>query len=445
MNGVERVVRVSIATEGPPLSRPGFGVPLVLGSTTPIGGTWTERTRAYTSLTGVADDFLTSDAEYKAAAKLFAQQPRPARIKIGRRDANVAAIKVITFSGALVTSNSTVGIINGTSLTATVFATDDATTRAAIATKIAAIEGVASAVAAGVGVFTITVTATAGLPLSVASFVVTLGAGQATAAITTSEAGKTVDSELGLLVLDDNDWYALGLTSTLLEDQKQAADWVEASEKFAGFRTDVAGTLATSTTDIGAYIKANSYRRSFVAYHPTATAYMEFAMFGARLPYTPGAETWAFANLVGVEAYILTETEYANAITKNVTLYQTIGGRDVTVFGTVGTGEFIDQIRGEDWLSNEIQFNVWGFVSSVPKVPFTDTGLAGIDNQILAALYTGQRNGLLADDTAVSVTGPAASEYSSAERAGRQARRRDFTARFGGALHDIGIDGVVTT
>jgi len=114
-----------------------------------------------------------------------------------------ATVATLTFSGVLVTAN-TVNlnvVINGviTALTATVFATDHATTMAAIATKIAAVPGVASAVVAG---NTIVVTGSADKDVRLTGILVTGGGGQATATVpyTSSDsfAGVAVRTEAQL-------------------------------------------------------------------------------------------------------------------------------------------------------------------------------------------------------------------------------------------------------
>lgn len=95
-----------------------------------------------------------------------------------------AGVATITLSGPLVTANVFAAniVVNGvlTALTATTFATDSATTLAAIAAKIAAISGIASAVVAG---NTIVVTGNANTDIRVTGAVVTAGASQATVTV----------------------------------------------------------------------------------------------------------------------------------------------------------------------------------------------------------------------------------------------------------------------
>lgn len=107
------------------------------------------------------------------------------------------------FNADLVTSN----VINGsitvtdkdgvatvTALSPTTFATDHATTMAAIAAKLAAVTGVASAVVGGGSNRTLTVNATGDYAIALSAFVVTLGGSQAT--VTYAE--RTTDTFTGV-------------------------------------------------------------------------------------------------------------------------------------------------------------------------------------------------------------------------------------------------------
>lgn len=107
----------------------------------------------------------------------------------------------LTMSDALVASNSVAGTINGTALTATVFATNSDTTLAAIATKIAAVSGVLSATVTSVGGTTsddrtiVIVPTNPVTGVSIDGFVTTLGASQNTWAVTsaqTTQVGSTL-------------------------------------------------------------------------------------------------------------------------------------------------------------------------------------------------------------------------------------------------------------
>jgi len=93
-------------------------------------------------------------------------------------------LSTIVLSGDLITANVINVSVNGVALAPITFATSHLATMNAIAAAILAQPNIASAVVGGAGNHTLTVTATEGNVAIVNSFVVTLGASQATATIT---------------------------------------------------------------------------------------------------------------------------------------------------------------------------------------------------------------------------------------------------------------------
>ena len=83
---IDDIVNVVVSTAAVATPREGFNVGLIIGSSTHI--TTANRCKVYSSLEGMVDDgFLTTDPEYLAATKYFAQDPAPQKVVIGRRDA----------------------------------------------------------------------------------------------------------------------------------------------------------------------------------------------------------------------------------------------------------------------------------------------------------------------------------------------------------------------
>ncbi len=74
------VVNVVISLTAPPVTAAGFGVPLIPSP----NASWVERTRDYSDISAVADDWDPTDPEYQAANAIFSQNPSPPLIEIGR-------------------------------------------------------------------------------------------------------------------------------------------------------------------------------------------------------------------------------------------------------------------------------------------------------------------------------------------------------------------------
>lgn len=435
--GVENIVNVTITREGAGVSQAGFGIPLILGP----NAAFADKSRLYTSLTAVAVDFTSSQDEYKAAQAIFAQNPRPRSLRIGKRAANVAEVQTITFSGSIVTSNSIAGTVNGEELTATVYATSSSATLDALAAKIAAVEGVASAT---VDTLTITVTAEAGYTLSLTGFAVTLGASQATVTIATTTAGTTVADALDDIAADVNDWYGLILTSRVEADVITAAVWAEASNKVFITASNAADLLTTATDDLASNIQDRALKGTLVLYHQTSSEFADAALMGRFFGTDPGASIVKFLQLAGITASPITDSQKANLWAKNGNTYATVGGQNIVENGATGSGQFLDSTRNLAYLQARAQEAIYGLLVRVNKIPFTDQGVQQVVSELRGVLARMVSEGVLAADPAPVVTYPKVADVSANDRAARLLPDINFTAREGGAVQGVEVAGVVS-
>jgi hypothetical protein len=82
MSFADDIASVTITRANVTPTRAGFGTPMVVAYHTLNS----DRVRTYSSLAAMsADGFRSHDAAYRAAAAVFAQTPRPRRVKVGRR------------------------------------------------------------------------------------------------------------------------------------------------------------------------------------------------------------------------------------------------------------------------------------------------------------------------------------------------------------------------
>jgi hypothetical protein len=140
----------------------------------------------------------------------------------------------------------------------------------------------------------------------------------------------------------------------------------------------------------------------------------------------------------------LTTTESLNARNKDANTYEAIAGVNITREGTMASGEFIDVIRGVDWLHARLQERIYSRLVNLDKIPFTDAGIAIIEAEVRAQLQTGIDNGFLTANPAPTVTVPLAADVSANDKASRLLPDIEFTAYLAGAVHKVQIDGVVT-
>jgi len=291
--------------------------------------------------------------------------------------------------------------------------------------------------------------------------------GTSTYPVVTGIGTETVNSTLfGRLILADPAWYGLlwdgngQLTdySTYTATQMLIAAWSETNKKWFAVRSkdaNIANQLVTAdTTSIAAQARTNSYTRTSVWFHTNADEnFIDAAVMGTILPRTPGSYTVKFKTLTGVAIDSLTPTQIANIEAKNANDYIAIVNLGMTEQGTMALPEWIDTIIGIDWITMNIQTNVFSSLKNAPKVPYDDTGIITVCNGIAAALDAAVSSGLLTKiqrDINGNVVGgyvitpPKAIDISANTKNSRNLPGIPFTAYLAGAIHSVVINGIVT-
>lgn len=444
---ISDIVDVSISIQDQAITQAGFGTMLILGPNAAFG----DRVREYSNTAGVLEDFAATDAEYLAAVAAFSQTPRPRTLKIGRRDTAVAQVQTLNFSGDLVTGNTVDMDVQGVALATITFASDNATTMAALAAALQALPSIATAAVTGSNEITVTA-AVAGVAVAITGIVVAGGASQATGSTTVTVENVGVVEDLTAISLEDDNWYALVLVDRTASVVLTAAAYIQSIRKIMISVSSDANILDdTVTTDIASVLANLNYDRSGVMYNADPTDYADAAWFGRCLPEAPGSITWMFKSLVGIVSdKSITTNQRNNALAKNSNLYVRRGGIDMTETGTMASGRFIDVRRGVDWLQAIIQEYVFGALASSNKVPYTSEGIATIELQIRKALEEAVRKSVIAEAPEVFdgqpylVTVPKIEDIDPADKAIRLLPDVTFNAVLAGAIHRVLVNGVVS-
>jgi len=244
----------------------------------------------------------------------------------------------------------------------------------------------------------------------------------------------------------DPDWYGFTIISEVLADQSEVADWAEAAAPKVLFaiRSNSADIIdPVSTTDIAYYIQNSSYERSFVYYHSGTNAeYIDAAALGERFPRNPGTGTWMYKTLASVSIYALTSAERTAALDKNCNIYISYAGVGTTEAGTVGVGEYIDIMRGTDWLESTIQADLFTVLKNIEKVPYTDPGVDSMVSIIKGSLQKGVNRNFI--NAGFTVTAPLVADVSVNDKGNRILPDITFTATYSGAIHTIQITGTIS-
>jgi hypothetical protein len=437
MASLDNIANVSIALQSTGVSAGEFGIPLIVGPHM----AWADLVKIYENYPEAEGDNL-PPVMLRAVSDCFAQDPKPAQVKVGRR----------TVDSAIVTVSS---VVNAATYTITVAGEAYSYTADSSATATEIVTGLAAAIAADTNeIITGTVVgSTLSLEWNSATVgAVVLGSRLAWGAITGDSA--TVSADLTAILDVDADWYGLVLAERTKAIQLSAAAWAETTEKLFNTASSEAGILVSGTTDdLFSQLRALGYNRTAAIYSANAgTEFPDAALAGRCLTIQSGSETWALKSLSGITSDNLTSTQRATVHAKGgntFDFYQT--GLTLTAPGKVMSGEWIDVIRFRDWLKDQIQVNMVTMMIGRDKVPYTDAGIQLCVNNLRATLAEGHRVGGIAPDeldaTGANVPGftityPKAADVSSAVKATRTLAL-SFKARLAGAIHATTITGTL--
>ncbi len=512
----------------------GFGTQGILS----CNASFPERSRAYSDLAEMSDDGFTSKTpEYRAAAKAFAQKPRPSTIKILRAiGAPTPAYRVdvlsvaagytymVTLDSAAIAAATDVSYTPGADLVFTAEADDETMTSTGHGMETGEgpyrVSNSGGALPTGLAVDTnywiIKVTAdtfqlAATKADALASTEITIttdgtgtqtlrraqndviiaqlvqginaiaskdftaaqvsGAGETDyMTITADGAGDWFSAEVNLLSLlkieathaepgttlatdldnineADPDWYGLTLLYPSDAVVKAAAAWVENNGKLLvqAMSDSTIATLGDTTSDTASDLKALNYARTAILYHPDPSAFAGAAWQGRVLSTEPGKATWKFKNLVGVVGATLTTTQRTNLRAKNANGYTVVGARATTWEGKTVDGDFIDVTRNIDWLDDRLQKRVYNALETNDIVPFTDPGIAIVENEIAATMDEAvERNILAGGDEYPVISVPKAAEVSEEDRGNRVCPDIAWSGRLAGAIHKAIVNGNVS-
>lgn len=411
-----RVVDVTVTRQDRFAAAAGFSVALIVQPQAVAGQVdATTRTKLYSSLLEVAEDFDSVDDAYKAASAVFAQNPRPRQIKIGYRN---PANPITDELNAIYTFDPDFYWLGFTDEIRDTINQQLAADWAETKPVLAGLESndVSTETAAAVADKTSTVT------MTIASPGVVTWTGH-----TLQNGDEVVFTTTGAL--------PTGLTAgTTYYVINQASNTFQVSATVGGSAINTSGTQSGTHTatspqyggSIAEYIESKGYDRSFVFYHTDASLYPALALLaycatrdldrGNALAAQRGdinsgnAYTAKFKKLVGITA-LNKSSAIVQAITGFVpglgvdpaqghaaNTYVDIGGLSMVVEGTVGSRAFIDEIHASDWLVARMQEALLSTLANNPRIPYTNVGVGILTNTVRGVMNRGVAAGIVAAD-----------------------------------------------
>ncbi len=438
MAAIDEIVQVQISVETATIDKAGFGTPLIAA----VHDFWPQLVRTFGSLDELTDAGVPATHPlYVAATKLLSQEFKVPQFKIGKRKlSNVQTLTLTPKSIEVGTVYSYDIAIGGGAFTPVEYTVQTGDTLADITLALSTASNISGVTPADNSTDYEIVTDNAGDIINVSGW----DAGILDVEDSSTDPGVATD--LSAIEAFDSNWYALLIDRNSGPEVEAAAGWAQARIKlFGADGFDPANADANSTSDTAYNLFANGYSRTFFLWDKDATmGYSAAAWMGDRLPTTPGSSTWKFKNLAGVTTDDVSAGERTALRNKKANFYHRVAGASITEEGWVSSGQFIDIIRGIDWLQAEVQTNVFALLASKEKVPFTDGGIDSVRAEVLRALNQGITNQLLAADPAPTVTAPKAADVSPVDKSNRLLPDVNFTATLAGAIHKVIIQGKVS-
>lgn len=269
-----------------------------------------------------------------------------------------------------------------------------------------------------------------------------------------TEGGVLEDIDVTLnRALGTSGWYVICPAGIEESEYNTIAEWTEAQIKLFAF------TYTSDECPVGdIYYRSLGFNgrtedKQLPADVPTSNLYLHVATVAKCLAYPSGSETWKFKQLAAVYPSNFSSTLSDKLETDHINYFAEYGGRNITMNGQVMAGEWIDVIRFRDWLQNDMQYRIYNLLIMNTKIPYTNSGIALVENQMIASLKAAQAMGGVAPDEfdgdGVRIPGfvvkvPNSMDLSASEKASRALTGCKFSARLAGAIHAVTVNGELT-
>ena len=443
---LDSIVKVNITRDTKVPTQKGFGVPAILSTEANLLLTnlVTEYESDSVLESLIAAGFTTASQTYLSASAMVSQSPKIEKLKVIKQSPSVAQVDLLTI---VTVENAATYAATFNGILVEYLSDADATDAEIQAGLIALLAGIVGVNAGFVANGTDKIDVTGSNPGE--GFSLSVGDAKMTTANVTPNNGP-VESLIAARDEDD-DWYFLTDTTHTNLQVKLISAYIETIIKLYAYQTSDANskdeTESSLTPGIIGELKLQNYDRTFGLWVPAAELvdYKMSAWVGLMAPKDPGSATWKFKEGNAISANKFSSAEKKNIQDKNGNIYIPIAGFNMYEEGVVASGEYIDIMRGTDWIQARIQEQVFGLLVSSDKVPYTDGGIESIGLQVEEVLDRAvDRLILVGGEDGPVVTVPKRADTTKADRAARFLRDVKFTGNYAGAIHKVQIDGTLS-
>ena len=255
------------------------------------------------------------------------------------------------------------------------------------------------------------------------------------------EAGDSGDYTTALAAIEalDDDWYGLAVETRAEADILAIAAFIEARFKIFCALSSDAAVKAGTAGNVAEDLKAAAYDRTFLIYSEDAASHAASAWLGGQLPKLAGSTNWAYKTLNGITVDALTPTEQQAILDENANIYITVADINHTQFGTMASGEYVDVIRGADFITARLRETIFFRLVNQDKIPYTNDGIASVETDMRSVLQTARDvNNIISEFT---ITTPDVADISALDKGNRFLPNMEFEGVLQGAINKVQIRG----
>lgn len=249
----------------------------------------------------------------------------------------------------------------------------------------------------------------------------------------------TLTDALDDLILEHDDFYFLHCTEQGDVEIEALADWIEGKEKLFFATTDNA--------DFQSSLYSKTVNRTALFYHPTDPHFAE-RLAGRWGVEEAGSITWKFKTVGGTDPVDIGPGDVQVIHDQHANTYVEKFDRSVTSEGYVLSGEYIDVMRGQDFISMRLNEEVQNLLNTTMKVPMKNQGIAMVVAKVRSVLEEAYDQSIINEDEGgnpdFTVEAPTFAELSDADKQSRTLPNVRFSYTRLGAIHGTRIEGVVS-
>ena len=421
---ISDIIQVNIAVSPNAVAVEGFGPLLFLSKEFSPAPGEAVPVRQYTSMAAVSADFPSGEI-YKAALAWYSQKPTPKYFLVGAvtNESTTQATSGSVTASTVATLGTIKALTNGV-LSINVDGIDRSTApiNFSSASDFDAVASMANAalIAAGIPVTMTQVTGTFKVTTKSTGDNAIIGDvyGSAASAFKLDSAsspvyvqGKdevSIGTDLNAILNSTFDFFFVAIDrkyrgSAVGDNQMTVAKWAEANEKVFGWADSDKQILVPGAESSFKRAKEQNLQRTLLVYDASDNGdeYPEISILGrastVNFNVANSALVLAFKQGPAIKTANLSPNQLAALERVNGNAFINVGGNTMFYNGKMADGTWFDTVQGVSWLTAKIRANVFNlFYTSTTKIPWTETGVALVNQQVTLALELAVTNGLIA-------------------------------------------------